>query len=209
QDGETNAIGHGAGFVHVSGDAVGRLPQAEPFDHGREFLTVFGGFNRVDAGADDRRPGVFERAGQVKRRLPAKLHDDAVRLHTVANIEYVLDREGLEEQQVARVVVGADRLGIRVDHDRLDAQLAQRETRMATAVVEFDPLADPVGPAAEDHDTLAARRLLRNFILLFIGGVVVRRVRFEFRRAGIDALVDRANAMLQATLADLHFADAE
>ena len=112
--------------------------------HLGKLLAVLGVLDRVDARADDRHAGVGQRAGQVQRRLPAKLHDHAVRLHAVADVQHVLGRQRLEKQQVAGVVVGADGLGIRVDHDRLDAQLAQGEAGMAAAIVELDALADAV-----------------------------------------------------------------
>ena len=65
---------------------------------------------------------------------------------------HVLERERLEVQPVDRVVVGRDGLRIAVDHHRLVALVAQREGGVTAAVVELDALADPVRPAAEDHD---------------------------------------------------------
>ena len=73
-----------------------------------KLLAVFGDFDAVDAGADDRHAGVRKRPGQVQRRLAAELHDHAVRLHPVADVQHVFGRQRLEEQMVAGVVVGAD-----------------------------------------------------------------------------------------------------
>ena len=70
---------------------------------------------------------------------------------------HVLERQRLEVEPVGRVVVGRDRLGIAVDHHRLEALFAEREGRVTAAVVELDALADPVRPAAEDDD-LRSRR---------------------------------------------------
>ena len=64
---------------------------------------------------------------------------------------------GSKYSRSRRVVVGRHRLGVAVDHDRLDALLAQRHRRVHAAVVELDALADAVRPAAED-DHLAACR---------------------------------------------------
>ena len=61
-------------------------------------------------------------------------------------------RQRLEEEQIAGVVIGADRLRVGVDHHRFDAQLPHRERRLHAAVVELDPLADAVRPAADDDD---------------------------------------------------------
>ena len=130
-----------------------------------KLLAILGRLDRLDARADDRHARLLEPPREVQRRLPAELHDHAVRLDHVANVEHVLDRERLEEQHVAGVVVGAHRLGVRVDHHRFDAQLPQREAGVAAAVVELDPLPDPVRPAAENHDPLLAGRLGRHFVL--------------------------------------------
>src|SRR5262249_47930887 len=137
-----------------------------------EFLAIFGGFDGVDAGADDGDAGVFEAACEVERCLATELDDDAVGLDAIADVEDVFDREGLEEEHVACVVIGAHGLGIRIDHDRFDytwtslsetrirvserrghvTELFKSETRVAATVVELDTLADTVGAAAEDDD---------------------------------------------------------
>ena len=71
----------------------------------------------------------------------------------------VLDVERLEVEPVGRVVVGRDRLGVAVDHDRLVAERAEALRGVDAAVVELDPLADPVRAGAEDDDArLAGRR---------------------------------------------------
>ena len=116
------------GFVHRAGNPVGRLPQAEPMQKLLEFLAIFGVVDRIDAGADDRHAGAGQRPGQIQRRLSAELHDHAVGLHTIANVEHIFDRQRLEEQQIAGVVIGADRFGIRIDHHAFDAQLAQAQS---------------------------------------------------------------------------------
>ena len=95
-------------------------------------------------------PGLGQPARQVERRLPAELHDHALRLLGLDDVQHVLERQRLEVQPVGGVVVGADRLRVAVDHDRLVAQVAQREAGMDAAVVELDALADAVRPAAQD-----------------------------------------------------------
>src|SRR5207247_4283330 len=100
------------------------------------------------------------------------------------------ERERLEVEAVRGVVVGRHRLRIAVDHDRLEADLAQRERRMDAAGVELDSLADAVRPRAEDDDLAARRRL--GLVLGLVRRVEVRRRRLELRRAGVDAFVDGA-----------------
>ena len=68
------------------------------------------------------------------------------------DVHDVLVGERLEVEAVGRVVVGRHRLGVAVDHDRLEAGVAQGEAGVDAAVVELDALADAVGPGAEDHD---------------------------------------------------------
>ena len=69
---------------------------------------------------------------------------------------------------------------------------------MATAVIELNSLPDPVRAAAKNHDLLLAARL--GLVLFFVRGIEVRRIRVEFRRARIHALVhghDRVIAALR------------
>src|SRR5204863_8955300 len=121
------------------------------------------------------------------------------------DVEHVLDRERLEEQHLTRVVIGAHGLRIRIDHYRFDAELLERETRVATAIVKLNPLPDPVWPAAENDDPLLSWLLRRYFVFIFVCGIVVRRVSFELGRAGIDRFERRTNSQLQSRLAYDHF----
>jgi hypothetical protein len=70
---------------------------------------------------------------------------------------------------------------------------------VTAAVVELDALADAVRPAAEDHHLARRRRL--GLAHLLEGAVHVRRERLELGGAGVDALVDRAQAAFGALLA--------
>ena len=73
---------------------------------------------------------------------------------------------------------------------------------MDTAIVEFDPLADPVRTAAQDDDLLAVGDLGLAFRLgqavAFIAGVHIGRFAGEFCGAGVDALIDRAHVQIVA-----------
>ena len=116
----------------------------------------------IDAGdgPEDRDARRFERVRELQRRLAAERHDDARELRRRGRGALQARRqtfstssigERLEEQPVARVVVGRHRLRVAVDHHRLEAGVPQRERGVHTAVVELDALADPVRAAAEDH----------------------------------------------------------
>ncbi len=144
-------------------------------------------------------PSALQRQRQVERRLPAELHDHAVGLFGVADVEHVLERQRLEVEAVAGVVIGRDGLGIAVDHDRFDAHFLQRERRVAAAVIELDALPDAVGPAAQNHDLLAVAGV--GFAGAFVDGIEIRREAFELRRAGVHAVEDGAHAQLLAAVA--------
>ena len=146
--------GGGDGFVFVGRGAVRRLVEAELVEHLLEKFAVLGALDRFDRGADDRHAVGLETGGEIERRLPAELDDDAVGLLAMADVEHVLEGERLEEKFVAGVVVGRDGLGVRVDHDGLVPDFLQREGGVDATVVELDPLPDAVRPAAEDHDLL-------------------------------------------------------
>ena len=128
-----------------------------------EQLAVFGEIDVGGIGADDRNAGGLQRQSEIQRRLPAELHDDAVGLLDVVDVQNFFERERLEVEAIAGVVVGRDRLRIAVDHDRFVIELLQREGGVAAAVVELDALADAVGAAAENHDLLAIRTASASF----------------------------------------------
>src|SRR5690606_14937375 len=172
-----------------------------------EALAILGDVDRIRRGPDDRRTGGLERTAQFERRLPAVLHDHALRLFLVDDLQHILERERLEVQAIRRIVVGRDRFRIAIHHDRLEARFAQRQRRMHAAVVELDPLTDSIGAAAEDHDLLAVRRV--RFAFLFIRGIQIRRGGRELGGTRIDALVHGTNAHRRtpATYARLVYAE--
>ena len=73
------------------------------------------------------------------------------------DLDHVLGGQRLEIEPVGGVVIGRDGLRVAVDHDRLDAGLAQAVGGMDAAIVELDALADAVGAAAEDDRPCRAR----------------------------------------------------
>ena len=174
-------------------------------EHLAELAAVLGQVDGLGAGADDRHAGVLEPLRQPERGLPAELHDHPDDTGTacagggfgVVDLEDVLEGQRLEVQPVGGVVVGRHRLGVAVDHDGLEAGLAQRRRGMHTAVVELDALADPVGPRPEDQHLrlLGLRRHLGlGGGIQLVAAVVVRRLGLELRGAGVDGLVDRVDA---------------
>ena len=130
------------------------------------------------------------------------------------DLEHVLARQRLEIEPVGSVVIGRDSFGVAVDHDRLERRpvplFAQRKAGVDAAIVELDPLPDPVGTTAEDDDFLAIRR--RSFALGLtegrglIGRIHIGRDRLEFGRAAVDPLEHRKHAKLVPQRAHLFLA---
>ena len=198
-------------FVARAGQAVGGLEQAQPVDQRGEPLAVFGQVDAVGRGAKDRHARRLQPRRKLERRLAAELHDDAEQLAALLFLgddrEDVLLRQRLEIEPVGGFGIGRDRLGVAVDHDRLEPEVAQCEGRVTTAIVEFDPLPDAVGAAAKnDHLApvgdfglvlgLAEQRRL-------VGRVKVRGRGVEFGGAAVDALEHGGYAKLEPRGADL------
>ena len=182
--------------------AVG-LPEPQPVDNFLKSSAVLGPVDRVGGGAQDRHPGHLQSAGQIQRGLAAELNDDAQRLFRPEDVQHILQRHRFEKEPVGGVVIGAHRLRIRIDHDALVSLFPQREGGVDAAVVELDPLADPVGPAAQNDDLRFRRRA--HLILILVGRVVIRGVGLELGRAGVHKLVDRQDSRGIAAAADLPF----
>ena len=141
------------------GDAVLGLLQAELVEQTLEAVAILGQIDGIDRRPKDRRARLFDRVGKLQRRLAAELHDHPLQRPPLAllveNRQHVLGGQRLEIEPIRGVVVGRNRLGIAVDHDRLVARLAQSETGMAAAIVELDALPDPVRSAAQNDDLVA------------------------------------------------------
>ena len=124
-DGVTDGVGDGARFAGRAGDAAVGLLQPELLDQLLEPVAILGEIDGVGRGAEDGHAGVFQRGGELQRRLAAELHDDALqralRLLLGNDLQHVLGGERLEVEPVRGVVVGRHRLRIAVDHDGFDS----------------------------------------------------------------------------------------
>ena len=101
------------------------------------------------------------------------------------DVDDVLGSEGLEKEFVGGVVIGGDGLWVGVDHDSFEAVLTEGKTGVDAAVIEFDPLADPVGAAAQNQNFgLGGRAGL--VVVRIVRGVEVGGVGLEFGGAGVD-----------------------
>ena len=184
------------------------MGNVEFFEEFAETLAVFSQIDRLGRGSDNADACGLERERKVQRRLPAELHDDADWRSSgsfmLADGKHIFERERLKVKAIAGVVVGRNRLRIAVDHDGFVAIFAQRVAGMATAVIEFNSLPDSVGTRTENDDFFLRRG--RSFVFFFVSGIEIRRVAFELGRAGVNALVNRLQAMFLAEVADFFLA---
>ena len=121
---------------------------------------------------------------EVQRRLPAELRDGAPALLAFVNVQHVFERERLEKKFVAGVVIGRNGFGIGIDHDGFKAVLLERERGVDAAVIKFDPLADAIRPAAENHHFLL-RGVFDLVVAAVVGRIIIRRVSLELGGAGV------------------------
>ena len=174
----------------VCASAYGGALQPEPLEQRAEAAAVLGEVDRLGLGAEQRHAGRFQARREPQRRLAAEGHDHALGLLDLDDRQHVLERQRLEVQPVGRVVVGRDRLRVAVDHHRVAAGLAHGHRGVHAAVVELDPLADPVRAGAEDHHARPVSPCGPRWRARPLPGrVVVRRLGLELGRAGVDRLV--------------------
>ena len=162
-----------------------RAAHAEALGEPAEALAVLGEVDGVERRPEDLESGALDRPRELQRRLAAELDADADRLLALEHREDGLLVERLEVEPVRRVVVGRDGLRVAVDHHGLVALRPEALGGVDAAVVELDPLADPVRAAAEDHDRAAGLR--RQLVALAAGRVEVVRGRLDLAGARVDA----------------------
>ena len=200
-----DVLGDPAGLRESRCRAVLRRRQPRSAQQVAEGAAVLGQVDGLRRGAHDRNPGVGEPLRQAERGLAAELHDDADHSRAAVrrlrfgaiHLEDVLEGQRLEIQPVGGVVVGGHRLRVAVDHHGLKTGLAQRGCRMHAAVVELDPLPDPVGAGPQDQHLgpLGLRGDLRlGGGVEFVAAVVVGRLGLELGGAGVHRLVHRVDA---------------
>ncbi len=197
-------LGDPESFIEGTGDAVVGLLDAQLRDQRGKTLAVFGQIDAIGRSADDRHAGALQRQRQLERGLAAELNDDAVGFFPIDNVHHFFHGQRFEIKFVGSVVIGADGFRIAVDHDGLITLFPQSEGGMDAAIVELDTLADPIRPAAEDHDFLALGAF--GFVLAFVGGIKIGRERLELRAAGVDRIKHRFDAFFFARLAHGRFA---
>src|SRR6202790_1682312 len=118
----------------------------------------------------------------------------------LANGEHVCERQWPKIKSIARCVIGRGHLRIAIDHDGLVPIVAQGESRVATAVIEFNSLPYAIRPTSEDDDFFLLG--WRRFVFFFVCGIKIRREALEFRSACVHALINWLQAVLPPQVAD-------
>ena len=184
----TEAPGDDQRFGLAGSNAVGRLWNVELAQHCREELPVLSNLDVLRRSADDIDAVFLQAQCEVERGLAAELGDRSPAFLALINVQHVFQRERLEKQLIARVIVRGDGLRIGIDHERLEPILLERERGVDATIIELDALADAVRPAAQNHHLFLVRRA--HFVIPpIVSGVVIRCVRFKFCRAGIDQTI--------------------
>ena len=114
------------------------------------------------------------RRARRRRRAAARADD----------VEDALERDRLEVEAVGGVVVGRDRLRVRVQHHRLVAEPPEGLRRADAAVVELDP--GPIRFGPEPSTRIASRGVRLDLVAALVREVEVRRLRLELGGARVD-----------------------
>ena len=114
------------------------LVDAERVTHCRELLTVFGHINRFCRSSQDVNTLTVKQQRKVVRNLSASRYNHAFGLFQLADVEHALQRQFVEEQAVADVVVSADGFRVVVYHYGAVAHLLNLLDSRNTAPVELN-----------------------------------------------------------------------
>ena len=164
--GETDALDHLAGFVHVVGDPARRHLEADPLHGLLEDLAVLGGADGLGVGADQlgRAVGADGAAldqlhGEVERGLAAEGGEHRVGPLAIDDLAEDVGVERLDVGGRRELRVRHDRGRVRVGEDDAVALLAEHLARLRARVVELARLPDHDRPGADQQDRLDVVRL--------------------------------------------------
>ena len=203
QYGESHLVDELVDVVDGGQLAPARLVDAQRVAHGREFLPVLGAVDVDWRCAEDRDVAPVEFHCQIVGNLSAHRHYDAFGVFEVDDVEHALLGQFVEVEAVADVVVGADRFGVIVDHDRSQAFFLDGVDGVDRAPVELDRRADAVGARAEHHHRAAVAHILDVVFGAAVGQIEVVDLRGELACHGVDLLHHRRDVAELAVFA--HF----
>ena len=151
----TNFLDDFARFLDRPRNAVDGLFEIKVMKQLLETVAILSKINGIRSCAQNRHAGFFQGIGKAKRCLPAKLNDHALKLALglfgAHNFQHIFGCQRFEIETVRRVVVSGNRFRITIDHDRFIVGIRQREGGMTAAIIELNPLSNPVWAAAQNH----------------------------------------------------------
>ena len=196
QNGITNFVDELVDILHIGQLLPGGLVDAQLVEHTRELVAVLGAVDRQGRGAQHGDILMIELHCQVVGDLTTHRHDHAARCLEVENVHYALERQLVEVQTVAHIVVGRNGLGVVVDHNRLVSQLASGLDCIHRAPVELNRRTDAVCTRAKNHNRLLVLEERNIVILAVVGHIEIVGQFGVLRRNCVDALNGRQNVIL-------------
>ena len=216
QHGITQPLGGRQGLLQGQDGFPLGPADAEALQQGVEPGAILRQVDAVGAGAQDGNAMAIQGLHQADGGLATEGHHHALRLFHLHDPQDILLGQGLEIQAVGGVVIRGDGFGVIVDDHHIVTQLAQGPDAVDAGIIELNALADADGPGAQhQHHRLAGPGMEPGFAQgfrpgtqgaslfrialsegqtqggLLIGGVEIRRLGVELRRAGIHHAIDR------------------
>ncbi len=179
-----NAIGNADSAIHVRGHIAFGHGDTKLLHHSIELLAILCKINHLRRCTEDVDACLLELPGNIERSLSAKLADNAFGLFLFIDLQDVFDGKRLEVEFVGGVIIRGNGFGVAVDHNGFIVHVTQGECGMDTAVVELNPLSDPVGAAAKNHHLVDGVRN-RDLVGGIVAGIVVRRIVHSADRHGM------------------------
>ena len=105
QHGVPHGLGHGKRLFNARGYAVVGHTRTDLTADLVKALPVFGTVDRLDRGPQDRGAQPGELSGELERGLPPELHDDALRILALDDLQRVLEGQRLEVELVRDIEV--------------------------------------------------------------------------------------------------------
>ena len=152
-----------------------------------ETLAVFGAVNAIHGRAQHLHASAGQRTCQVNSGLTTKLHDNALGLLFIDNIQHILHSQGLKVQLVSNIEVSGNGFRVVINDNGFVTKLLQGPYAMYGAIVKLYALTDTDRTRAQYNNLLFVTNL--NLVLSFVAGIVVRSSSLKLSSAGIYHLI--------------------
>ena len=196
QNGVANLIDKVVDVLHIRQLLPRGLVDAELIEHTRELVAVLGAVDRQRRRTQHGDILVVELHCQVVGDLTTHRNDHASRCFEIQHVHHALERQLVEVQTVAHIVVGRNGLGVVVDHHRLIAQLAGGLDSIHRAPVELNRRADAVCTRTQNHNRFLILEERNIVILTVVGHIKIVGQLGVLRCHRIDSLNGRHDVSL-------------